>query len=1066
MSGHLLILACVLTVSLLVVNPAPARGGALVAGRLRCEHLVDPLGIDRPTPRMGWELASAERGAVQSAYQIVAGADAAAVSRGEGELWDSGRVASDRTIDVVYAGRPLGSHQFVYWSVRAWDGEGNSSAWAAPASFSTGFLTPAEWTAAWVGFDTPRAALEAAENPLAGASWIGFAGDPPSDAPKRERYYAASFEVPAAEFRAAVLHITADDHFSCAINGREVGSSAGKDAWRTVREIDVRPALKGGRNEVRVRVENAKPGPAGLLARLVVTLTDGRTVDLPTGGRWTCSDRPDKAGPAAQVIGPNGVAPWGKLGAGANFLPPAVLLRGTFAVNKPVRRAVLYATALGIADTYLNGERVSEDRFTPGWTDYHKRVYYRAYDVTSRVKRGENAMGAELADGWFSGYVGYGHVRDSYGKYPRYAAELRIEYADGTAELIKTGPGWRSTVSPTREADLLMGETFDARKKPAGWSASGFDAAKWTAVHAGAEVRPAVRWHPSQPVVAYEEFVPVKTAEPTPGVYVLDLGQNFAGVARLRLEDATPGQKITLRYAERVNPDGALYTANLRAARATDTYTCRGGAAETWEPRFTYHGFQYVEVTGLTAPPKSDTITGVALSSATPIVGAFETSDPMLNRLRSNIYYTQRSNFIDVPTDCPQRDERLGWTADAQVYLNAAILVADVQPFFDKWLLDLADAQRGDGQFPRVAPMKTGEDDGGPGWADAGVICPWVVYEAYGDKALLARQYPSMRRFIDFCTERSGSNLKPPAQFHAFGDWLNVDDDTPKGMIYLLYYAYSTDLCSKAARALGREAEADELHALFGRIKQSFHDSFVSPDGRITGDSQAAYVMAIRYGLVDGKDRAAAARHLVQNIERHDDHLATGFLGTKELMLVLSDIDRQDVAFKLVHNTTYPSWGFEIRNGATSIWERWDGWTPEKGFQTPTMNSFSHYSFGAVYQWMAESIGGIHASTGAAKSIVIAPQIDPNLQWAKVGYHSPRGGIATSWKREGGRLALEITVPANVRATVRIPAKAGEITESGKPLNEAEGVTVGPRAADAAEVEVGSGTYHFDSPWE
>ena len=1062
------LLAAVLIVSLFAA-PTRAAGsaGTLAAGRLRCEHRENPVGIDVATPRLGWELTSSARGGMQSAYQIVVGDDAAAVGKGVGLLWDSGRVASDRTIDVAYAGAGLKSHRQVYWSVRAWDAAGNPSAWAPPAAFSTGFLSPSEWTAAWVGFDAPRDHLQQSDGPLADARWVGFAGDAHGAAPAGDRYYARAFDLPAgAAVASAALHVTADDHYVFEVNGAEVGRSAGEDSWKAVQAPDVKASLRPGRNALRVRVENVKVGYAGLLARLVVTLADGRTIEVPTDARWTCADRPGAAGAAAKVIGPNGVAPWGKLGAAANFLPPAVEVRTDFQVAKPVRRAVLYATALGIADSYLNGERVSEESFTPGWTDYAKRVYYRAYDVTDRIRQGPNAMGAELADGWFSGYVGYGHVRDSYGTHPRYAAELHIEFADGSVQSVKTGPGWRAAVGPTREADLLMGEAYDARRAHDGWSTAGFADAAWAAVNVGAAVRPAVQWHPSQPVVAYEAFKAIKTTEPTPGVYVLDLGQNFAGVARLKVEGAAAGQTITLRFAERLNPDGTIYTTNLRAARATDTYTCRGGGVEVWEPRFTFHGFQYVEVTGLTSPPSADTITGVALGSATPIVGTFETSDPMLNRLRSNIYYTQRSNFIDVPTDCPQRDERLGWTADAQVYLNAAILVADVQPFFDKWLVDVADAQRADGQFPRVAPMKAGEDDGGPAWADAGVICPWVVYEAYGDRRMLARQYPSMRKFIDFCTARSGPNLKPPAQFHAFGDWLNVGDDTPKDVIYLLYYGYSTDLCSRAARALGKDAEADELHALFLRIKQSFHESFVAPDGRIKGDSQAVYVMAIKYGLIDGADREAAAKYLVENIERRGMHLSTGFLGTKELMLVLSDIGRQDVAFKLLHQTTYPSWGFEIKNGATSIWERWDGWTPEKGFQDPGMNSFAHYSFGAVYQWMAENIGGIHASTGAAKTVRIAPQIDPNLQWAKVGYHSPRGEIATSWKIAGGRLALRVTVPANVRATVRVPAKRGDATEGGVPLEKADGVTVGKTSADAVEVEVGSGVYLFDSAWE
>ena len=1072
----------------------PAGGAVLTAGlaaaRLRCEHRENPIGIDLSTPRLSWEVTSSARGVVQSAYQIVAGEDSAAVAKGEGAVWDTGRVSSDQTIDIAYAGQALRPHQRVYWSVRVWDSAGKASDWATPAQFTAGFVGDAKWPGAWVGFDAPRAAMEAQTGLLDGASWIGFAKDDPADVPQGDRFYAKSFDLPrGATVQTAKLCVTADDHFFYYINGQKVGESAGEDAWRNVATIDVSKNLKIGRNDLRVRVDNVKPGNAGLLCRLIVTLGDGKNVEVVTDASWSATDEPandnDQAAtpawacdpnaaagwPGVKVIGENGVGPWGKLGEAANFLPPAVELRKTFDLTKPVRRAVLYMTALGIADAYLNGQRVSDDRFNPGWTDYAKRVYYRGYDVSDRLKQGRNAMGAILADGWYSGYVGYGHVRDSYGKNPRYSAVLHIDYADGTAQTIQTDKSWTAAASPTSEADLLMGERHDARQddprpQQDGWATSAFDAAGWSPVDVGGQaVNPLVQWHPSQPVTTFETFKPRKITEPTPGVYVLDLGQNFAGVVRLMLTDTTPGQAITLRYAERLSPDGAIYTANLRAARATDTYLCRGGSQETWEPRFTFHGFQYVEVTGLKSPPTPETITAVAVGSATPIVGTFETSDAMLNQLRSNIYYTQRANFIDIPTDCPQRDERLGWTADAQVYLNAAILMADVQPFFDKWLVDLADAQRADGQFPRVAPMKPGEDDGGPAWADAGVICPWVVYQAYGDKQMLARQYPSMRKFIDFCAERSGPHLKPPAQFHAFGDWLNIDDPTPKDVIYLLYFGYSTDLCAKAARALGNDQEADELQALFVRIRESFNESFVARDGRIKGDSQAGYVMAIAYHLVEGPMREAAGRRLIEKIEARDNHLSTGFLGTKELMLVLSDIGRVDKAFTLVHNTTFPSWGFTIKNGATSIWERWDGWTPEKGFQTPIMNSFAHYSFGAVYQWMAENIGGIHASTGAARTMVIRPQIDPKLQWAAVTYHSPRGLIVSKWSIDAGRLILDVTVPANTRATIGVPTRGGAVTESGKALEQADGVKIRSHSDAGVEVEVGSGSYHFETDW-
>ncbi len=747
-------------------------------------------------------------------------------------------------------------------------------------------------------------------------------------------------------------------------------------------------------------------------------------------------------------------------------LPPPVYLRTTFRVNKPVRRAILYTTALGIFDAHLNGARVSDEYFNPGWTDYMKRVYYRAHDVTRQVKAGENALAAILADGWYSGYVGFGKKRDHYGRKPRFRALLYLELADGSTDLVTTSPKWRAANGPIREADFLMGETYDARLEPKfrGWDAPDFVDSQFGPVNLGAEVNPVVEWHPAPPVTAFATVVPRALSEPKPGVYVFDMGQNFAGEVRVKVS-GEPGRKIVLRYAERLNPDGTIYTTNLREARVTDTYLCSGPDEKTWSPRFTFHGFQYVEITGLPSPPDLTTVTGIPLSSDTPKAGRFACSDRMLNQLYSNIDWTQRANFIDIPTDCPQRDERLGWTGDAQVYIGTAALNYDVQAFFTKWLVDLTDGQRGDGQFPMVAPVKVAGDDGGPAWADAGVICPWTIYQIYGDRRLLARQYPSMVKFVAFCRNRSMHELLPPKQFHCFGDWLSINADTPKDVIYTAYFAHSTHLLAQSAAALGKTEDAAKYQDLFKSIKTAFQQAYVAPDGRIKGDTQACYVLAIAFDLVDGETAKRAAGYLVADIEKRGSHLSTGFIGTKSLMQALSKIGRRDVAFRLLHTDSFPSWGFSIKHGATSIWERWDGWTPEKGFQDPGMNSFAHYSFGAVYQWMVENIGGIKSDGPAYKHIQITPNLDPNLTWAKTSYKSIRGEIATSWARYGTQLNLDVTIPANTTATISVPASdPGQITESSKPLAQAEGLKLLRTEDGRSVLEADSDTYRFAAP--
>jgi alpha-L-rhamnosidase len=744
------------------------------------------------------------------------------------------------------------------------------------------------------------------------------------------------------------------------------------------------------------------------------------------------------------------------------LLPPPPCLRKEFTVSNKVQRAILFASALGLADFHLNGQLVSEDRFTPGWTDYARRVHYRAYDVTPLLRQGRNALGAILADGWYSGYVAWGQKRDRYGKKPRLRAQLQIDYADGSQDIIASGPDWKAATGATTSADFQMGESYDARLAQK-WSESGFDDGKWDSVVSGAEMKPVMEAHPAPPVRVFAEIQPKSIRRIHPGVYVFDLGQNFAGVARLKIK-GEPGRKITLRFAERLNPDGSIYTDNLRNALATDTYICRGRGTEIWEPRFTFHGFQYVEVTGLTRRPSKQTITGLALSSATAEAGKFECSDPMLNRLAQNTYWTQRANFIDIPTDCPQRDERLGWMGDAQVYIQTATLHEDVQAFFTKWLVDVEDAQRQDGEYPKVAPLIEGENDGGPAWADAGVICPWTIYEVYGDTRILEKHYQSMARFIAFCTNRSTPGLLPPEKFHCYGDWLNINDETPKPVICTAYFAHSTQLLARMAAALGKTNDAVMYNDLFERIKAAFNRAYVGPDGRIEGDTQTAYVLALSFDLLNAVRRQQAAQCLVENIRKRGWHLSTGFVGTKSLMLALAGIGRNDVAWRLIHNDTFPSWGFSIRQGATSIWERWDGWTPEKGFQTPKMNSFAHYSFGAVYQWMVENIGGIQSDGPAYKHILIAPQPDDKLTFADTTYDSIRGPIETHWRKVGRHFRLRVTIPANTTATIVMPAvDVSSVFEGGRRAEDSPGVKAFRWSRALAEIEVASGTYDFET---
>ncbi|MFA6562306.1 MAG: family 78 glycoside hydrolase catalytic domain [Verrucomicrobiia bacterium] len=1051
-------------------SSAPVNSG-LAPNQLRCEYRVNPLGIGETAPRLSWIVESSERGQLQTAYRVFVASSEVALAEKTGDLWDSGKVASDETTGVIYGGKPLVSGQRCFWKVKVWDRHGVASEWSAPALWTMGLLNAEDWKAEWIGFDKARLNTDLPDAPLESAKWIWQASDKPLNAKAGHRLFVSTLALPTdIKIAKAELLAISDDNYKFVINSNLVSSGT---AWQRAKATDVTQRLHGGDNSLRAEVWNATDGPAGLLAKIVITTADGKKITHVTDGSWKTAASPGAnwhkrdldiaKWPAARVLGDYGMQPWGKAKLLSVTLPPVPFLRTGFRTDKPVTRATLYATGLGIFDVHLNGKRVSDDWFNPGWTEYAKRVYYRAYDVTKLVRAGDNALGAVLADGWFSGYVGYGNNRDHYGKLPRVRAQLNIEFADGTTAVVGTGPNWKAATGPLLESDFLMGETYDARLAMDGWDAPGFDDGKWELVVVGSsEVQPKVEAHPGPPVVVFAELKAKKITEPKKGVYVLNMGQNFAGVARLKVKGA-PGQKIVLRFAERLNPDGTIYTTNLRSARCTDTYICRGGGTEVWTPRFTFHGFQYVEITGLKQKPAPDTVVGLALSSDTPVTGKFVCSDKMLNQLHSNIYWTQRMNFIDIPTDCPQRDERLGWTGDAQVYVRTATLNTDVQAFFNKWLVDLCqDSQREDGQFPMVAPVKVAGPDGGPAWQEAGVICPWTIYEVYGDRRVLERNYAAMCRFIEFCKNRSTPELLPPAKYHCFGDWLSINADTPKDIIYTAYFAYSTKLLSRAAEVLGKTNDAGKYRDLFNQIKAAFNKAYVAGDGRIKGDTQTCYVLALVVGLVDGEKAKLAAKYLVENIEARDNHLSTGFIGTKDLMLALAKIGRNDVAYRLIHNDTFPSWGFSIKHGATSIWERWNGWTPETGFGDPGMNSFAHYSFGAVYQWMVENIGGIRNDAPAYKKIVIAPTPGGKLTSADVRYDSIRGRIETAWKKNGDKLTLNVTIPANTTATVFVPAKSADaITESGKPLSKASGVRFLRMDGDRAVLEVEAGSYKF-----
>ena len=797
-------------------------------------------------------------------------------------------------------------------------------------------------------------------------------------------------------------------------------------------------------------------------------------------------------------------------------LPAPRHFRKEFVAARPVRRAIVYASALGIYDLYCNGQRVGEAFFQPGWSDYLQRAYYRSHDVTALVRSGgANALGAVVAEGWYSGYVGYGLLvgygpnkvgRYFYGKVPAFRAQLEIDYADGTHETVVTDDTWRVTDrGPTREADLIMGESYDARAELGDWSAPGYDAKSWSsAVRAETNPRakavysdaagqrdmdlgfvapPKMQSYSAPPVVVTQELSVQSVTEPKPGVFVFDLGQNFAGVVRLKIRGAA-GTQVRLRYGEMRHPDGTIMTENLRKARATDFYTLRGDpTCETWSPRFTYHGFQFVELTGLAEKPALDTITGLVLHNDTPLAGSFECSDPLLSQFGRNAQWTQRANFVEIPTDCPQRDERLGWMGDAQAYVRTASFNADVASFFTKWMDDVVEAQRSFGAYPDYAPYPMAHGGAGKtfgtGWTDAGIICPWTIWKTYGDTRLLERHWASMTRFMEWRHASTAPDGLGTSLGNPWGDWLNVNETTPVEFIDTCYHALDCTLMAEMADALGRPLEAATYRARRAKTQSAFAKAYAKPDGTLTVATQSAYVLALSVGMIPDKDIPAASTALVARIANNDYRMATGFLGTKSLLPALSAHGQHDLAVRLFQSRKFPSWGYEVSNGANSVWERWDSFTVEHGFngsngkQNAAMNSFSHYAFGAVMEWAYRVLAGIDTDGPGYRRIVIRPRPptqgsnpdQPPIHWVKAHYDSINGRIASAWKLESGAFTLDVTIPANTSASVFLPgATAGRTTEGGVPL-ASPGIT-GIRSVAAAgrdlKVEIGAGTYRFE----
>lgn len=730
-------------------------------------------------------------------------------------------------------------------------------------------------------------------------------------------------------------------------------------------------------------------------------------------------------------------------------LRPAIDLHRTLTVHTAPVRARLYVTARGLYEAHLNGTRAGDHELAPGWTDYRDRIDYQTHDVTDLITPGTNVLDVTIADGWWSGYAGFDPRRAGahYGTFPQLLAELHLDHADGTHEVIATDGTWQARRSRVRYADLLMGECHDLSRAPGDWGPAtvvGTDHARLTA-----QVAPPVR--------ATEELR-ARTVTRQGDRHLVDFGQNIAGRVRLTARNLTPGDRVVIRHGEALDDDGTLHTANLRTAKATDVLVAGAGTETlaTFEPRFTYHGFRYAEVTGLTELSEED-ITAVVLHSDTPRTGEFTCDDPGLVRLYENIRWGQRGNFVSVPTDCPQRDERLGWLADAQVFLPTAALNADVAAFFAGWLREVRGAQSDDGGFTNVAPRLAGvADEGAPGWADAGVLIPWHLYEVYGDERFLADNLDAMRAWVGFVHRHNPDLVWRDKVGPHFADWL-APVPTPREVVATAYFARSAELTARAAQVLGQPADFE----LAEHIRKTFVEQFWV-DGRIAGDTQTAYLLALAFDLLPDD---LVPRAVARLAELARTGIATGFLGVSLIAPVLDHHGHPGLAHALLRNEDPPSWRYPLRHGATTVWERWDGYTGERGFQVAAMNSFNHYALGSVGEWLYRGVAGLGQAPGSVgyRDLLIRPR-PGRLRSASARYESVRGTVRTAWSIVDDVLRLAVTVPPGATATVHVPtADPAGVRERGLPVREATGVRVLHTEPGALVCLLTSGDFHFTS---
>ena len=1030
---------------------------------LQCEFRDNPLGTDVSVPKLSWQLGDTIRGSRQTAYQIIVATDLKRLSPDQADVWNSGKVDSGKSHLINYGGPVLESSTRYYWAVRIWNHEDRSSAFSSPAWWETGLLNNADWKAKWIGNEISNPEPEIPGN------WIW---SKTAATPNKPVYFRKKFQVENPQLiKQAILNITAYKQFNAHLNNKYIGrgGTAGK-----LYSHNLTPFLHQGENVLAINAMTDKK-EAGLVFSIQLIDDNGDTTTIVSDEacrntrqqfeHWKMKEMDDLSWSESKIVATFYEGKWAKE---MEFTeaPASIALRKDVSLEKKIKSARAYVSGLGNYVFFINGKRVGNDILTPGWTHYPEKVQYQTYDVTGLIKQGNNAFAGLLGNMWWSSGLGWDGA-SIYSNGPlRFLAQIRITYQTGETEIIATDESWKYNNTPIIYNHIYHGETYDARIHEDGWNEAGYDDENWKNV---AIINENSRLVAQQmPTIEVTEILEAKgITEPHPGIYVFDFGQNIVGRSRLTV-NGEAGQRIVMRFAELLHDDGTVAQENLRMAKATDTYILKGGGEEQWAPDFTYHGFRYVQVEGLSGTPDQSTLKGEVFHTNVPFNGSFACSNPLINKIWTNITWGQRGNLMSVPTDCPQRDERLGWMGDAQIFAPTANYNMYMPSFWSKWEKDIIDCQEPEGWVYDVNPAIVVDGPSKPGWGDAAVIVPWQNYVFYGDTRILEENYDGMKAWVDYMERESENYIYEwgDTDWGGYGDWVAVVP-SPTKPIGGIYFNYSSQLLAKMAGILGKTEDAEYYSTLAENIANAYNDKYLDRDKmNYEGGTQTANLLPLMTGIAGDDIRKQIIENVKNNVVARDTHLTTGFLGTPYLLPVLSDNGYHELAYAVANQTSYPSWGYMVENGATSMWELWNSNTePPQG-----MNSRNHFAYGSVGEWFFGYLAGIRpveAFPGFKKSI-IAPMPAGDLTWVRGEVQTSYGMIKSQWNKEEDKFNLLLNIPPNTRAEIHIPFKTGQkITEDFSILLEngegagTDDITFIAVDNNKAIYEVPSGRYKF-----